>query len=85
MAWYGKRKKPTAKENKARIITCEHCGYEHNVMDGGWVANGAGVLLCHNERRDCLGERNKMSSLRSDSDRDRKESNELQGQVGLFE
>ena len=50
MAWYDKgRKKPSKKIDKSRTVQCVECGKNHIALEGSWVCNGRGEVLCHGE------------------------------------
>lgn len=47
-------RKKSSKTSPTRQTTCEHCGYKHYVMEGGWAVNGAKQVLCYSDRRNCF-------------------------------
>ena len=50
-----KKIKWTKSELAKRKITCDYCGKEHYIKDGGWVITASDkVLCCSNHINDCL-------------------------------
>ena len=54
------KKSKTKKQMDTRTTACDHCDKRHYVMDGGWVVNGLGQVLCYSERRNCFDEVRKL-------------------------
>ena len=55
--WYDKKKKVKQKD---RTVTCEHCGFVHPVLAGGWIVNGLNQILCNTEGRRCINDVRKV-------------------------
>ena len=57
-------KKNKGKPTLTRRISCDHCGFQHYVAEGGWIINGRKKVYCYNRWRNCLDE---MLNLRSEN------------------
>jgi len=83
MAWYDRgRKKQKSKSQSTHTVTCEECGLRHRALDGGWVCNGRGEVLCHGQGK-CFEVRMLRAMGRTNQEEHGAETYEGQGEMEL--